>query len=182
MSTARKANQQGFTLVEILMVVVIIGIAGAVIIPQIGNRDDLKVSSATRLVMADLIYAQNMAITTQKNHYLVFDTSGQSYSVVAAPAMSVLTHPVNKTPYVMTCGPSGAPSLRDITLVSATFKGATTNAYATVGFDELGTPQVWTGTAAETMSSGAIVLQAGANKLQIDIEPYTGQISVKAVN
>src|SRR5262245_1732270 len=67
----------GFTLVEILVVVVILGIASAIIIPQIGSRDDLTAASATRVIMADLIYAQNRAIATQKWHYVQFD--GQRY-------------------------------------------------------------------------------------------------------
>lgn len=38
-----------FTLAEILTVVVIIGIASAIVIPQISNRNDLRLASATRV-------------------------------------------------------------------------------------------------------------------------------------
>src|SRR3954454_21595277 len=54
-----RQSRTAFTLVEILAVVVILGIASAVIIPQISNRDDLKAAAGTRLVTADLIFAQN---------------------------------------------------------------------------------------------------------------------------
>ena len=58
-------SRRGFTLVEILCVVVILGIASAIIIPQLGTHDDMKVAAAARTVMADLIYAQNTAIAAR---------------------------------------------------------------------------------------------------------------------
>ena len=49
-----------------------------------GTRDDLKAAAAARMLMADLIYAQNRAISTQTRHYVKFDTgsSPQTYSLV----------------------------------------------------------------------------------------------------
>src|SRR3954452_15878826 len=76
---------RGFTLVEILMVVLILGIASAIIIPGLGSRDDLRCAAAARVVMSDLIYAQNRAIALQKKHYVRF--SGQQYSVSDSTAL-----------------------------------------------------------------------------------------------
>ncbi|HWP41142.1 MAG TPA: prepilin-type N-terminal cleavage/methylation domain-containing protein, partial [Tepidisphaeraceae bacterium] len=88
----------GFTLVEILAVVVILGIASAIIIPQIGTRDDLVASAAARVVMADLIYAQNRAIAMQKKHFVQF--VGQQYTLMTRASdtspLTAITHPVNK--------------------------------------------------------------------------------------
>ncbi len=64
--------------------VVILGLASAVIVPQISSRDDLKVSSAARTLVADLIYAQNMAITKQQMYYVRFDAANERYTVLSA--------------------------------------------------------------------------------------------------
>lgn len=50
-------QRRAFTLIEILVVVVIIGIGAAVIVPNLGTRNDLMAQAATRVLMADLIYA-----------------------------------------------------------------------------------------------------------------------------
>jgi prepilin-type N-terminal cleavage/methylation domain-containing protein len=170
----------GFTLVEILVVVVILGIAGAIIVPQLGTRDDRKVESAARVIIADLIYAQNLAITSQDLRYVAFDVTGspRRYSVTDQ-AMNILKHPVEKTTYTIRFGAGGTHGMDEITLVSADFSNQAGVAYHTMGYDELGAPMVYTDTGTtETMHAGSIVLQCGTFKIRIDIEPYTGQIKV----
>lgn len=175
-----RGHRGAFTLVEILMVVIIIGIAGAIIVPQMGARDDMRAAAAARIVMADLIYTQNLSITLQKNHYVRFDVTNGSYTVLASPAMTTVTQPVEKRPFTMTFGAAGTPGLRDSTLNAASFTGLTATPYLTIGFDELGTPLVYTdaGTS-ETMAGGSITVRSGTYSLVITIEPYTGQINVE---
>ncbi len=169
---------KGFTLVEILVVVIILGIAGAIIVPSIGSRNDLKAAAAARVIMADLIYTQNLAITSQGNRYVKFDVVNQQYSVTDS-AGGIITHPVNQTPYTQKFGGSSQNSLPDMKLVSTTFVGVSGLAQTTIGFDELGTPLTCNPLGVtETLSSGSILIQAGTYKLKVDIEPYTGQISV----
>jgi prepilin-type N-terminal cleavage/methylation domain-containing protein len=170
---------QAFTLVEILMVVVIIGIAAAIVVPQMSHRDDLKAAAAARVVMSDLMYAQNLAMTRQKSHYLVFDSTGQSYKMVSGDSMTTaITHPVEKNDYLMKFGAQGSTGLESASLFSATFTGSTTTTYGTVGFDDLGAPMVYTGTADQTLTAGNVIVKSGNIKLKIVIEPYTGQLSV----
>ena len=81
----RDHRRGGFTLIEILVVVIILGIASAVIIPQLGSRDDINAAAAARLVMADIIYAQNSAIVQQKKFYVDFRTPNQ-YAIYDTPS------------------------------------------------------------------------------------------------
>ena len=173
-------KQAGFTLIEILVVVVILGIAGAIVIPQITSRDDLKTSAAARSLMADLIYAQNLSITRQKNYCVIFDTANGSYSIVEASGMTPITNPVSLNPYVVKFGPNGSAGLESTSLESAIFTGQSGTTQAIIGFDELGTPLAYpTAGAPETMTQGAIILRTGSQRLQVDIEAFTGMISIR---
>ncbi|MCC6422662.1 MAG: type II secretion system protein [Phycisphaerales bacterium] len=177
MSAKHSSRQHAFTLIEILVVVVILGIASAVILPSISSRDDLKVAAAARIVMSDLIYAQNQAITNQKVCYIQFDKTNGKYTLMSTMSPAVtLQHPINHVDYVEKFGASGSPGLTNITLTDATFDGK-----LTLAFDEMGSPLAYdtgTGTTA-VLSSGTIKLTCGSNTLTISVEPYTGEISIQ---
>src|SRR5580765_4149772 len=92
-----------FTLVEILAVVVILGIASAIIIPNMGTRDDLRTAAAARTLVADLIYAQNQAITSGKMVYVRFDTANNKYTLLTTANSGgdvAMTNPITQTTYV----------------------------------------------------------------------------------
>jgi len=177
-----RRSTRAFTLVEILVCVVILGISAAVIVPNMSDRDDLKVSAASRLVMADLMYAQNRAITTQSKHYIIFDTTSATHSYQLATSVTPLvaiTHPLTKeSSYVATFGTGGTNGLTDVALTSASFEGKTT-----IAFDELGVPYYYdpvanTTTALSTTGGSTIKLTSGKFSMTITIEPYTGEIKV----
>jgi type II secretion system protein H len=171
------SRNHGFTLVEILCVVVILGIAAATIVPQMGARDDLKLSSAARALMADLSYAQSRAITKQRKQYVKFGED--QYELLtrntdAAP-LTALTHPIDRGDYVVSFA-SG--HLRGVRLDSASFDGRTT-----LVFDELGSPMSYNGTSAAALASpGTIRFESGAAVLTMQIEPYTGEITLSSSN
>lgn len=177
-------SQRGFTLAEILTVVVILGIASAIVVPQIGSRDDLKVASLTRMAMADLIYAQNRAIATQQKHYVQFDAATQTYALFSDVPSSgnYVQHPLNKTDYVVRLTPSGG---------SGTFAGAidqvSFDGKQILVFDDLGTPHSYDPSQPEALrlaplTDGSVILKCGEQALTIKIEAYTGELSVPAWN
>lgn len=171
---ADRRPQSAFTLVEILVVVIILGIISAMILPAIGSRDDLRTAAAARIVMSDLIYAQNLAISRQQPHYVRFTSTGYGIYNVATGG-SPLNHPVNHTPYTCTFGTGGTAGLQNTTLASSSFDGQ-----AILAFDELGAPYAYdtTNGMVPLTSAGTIRLTSGTYELIISIEPFTGEVTV----
>lgn len=68
---------RGFTLVEMLIMMAILAI-GAVVVPMalLRHNDAISVPGAARMVIADLNYAQNKAMTEQKPVCIFFSTDG----------------------------------------------------------------------------------------------------------
>lgn len=168
---------RGFTLVEILVVVVILGIASAIIIPQIGSRDDLIAAAGARVLMSDLIYAQNRAIAVQKPHYVQF--VGQQYTLLTrdsdASPLYAITHPITKDPYAVTFGAANS-GLEKVAIGTFSFGGP-----SVLGFDELGSPvayDVGTNTSTPLATSGTISISCGDITLTVSVEPYTGETLV----
>src|SRR5437867_2753966 len=141
-------SRRGFTLVEVLMVVLILAISSAIIIPQLGTRTDLTAASAARLVMADLIWAQNRAIATQQKQYVIF--TGQSYTLWYKDSTGTLqqsTNPVSMNTYTENFGVKNTP-LADVS-IPQTPSFAAKNSLC---FDEMGTPYGYDGTTEYAMT------------------------------
>ena len=157
-----------FTLVEILIVVLLLAIAAAIVIPNIGSAAGSQATSAAVVLQADLEVARSMAMTTQQPHSVVFSPDRQSYKVVAnytgvayASAVAV-NHPVQKgKPYEIRL--NGLNGAADVSVTSVVFGGQT---YVT--FQSLGAP----------VAGGSVVLGAGNCVATVSVEGLTGIVSV----
>jgi prepilin-type N-terminal cleavage/methylation domain-containing protein len=171
----RRKPSAGFTLVEILAVVVILGLAAAVILPQVGNRANLRASAMSRVIMADLAYVQSRSIATQKPHYVRFDLANNRYEVLDAltPSEQVITHPVNKTAFVVPLGNGRNDPLKDVMLDAATFNG-----HPILVFDELGTPHAYDAdtSTTSTLTSGSVRVKCHDSTMTVTVEPFSGEL------
>lgn len=81
-SSVLSVVNKGFTLIEILIVLGIIGLMLAVVTPMLGNViDNSQVKSATRHLAAGLKTARLMAINSKEEATLVLDTENRTYTI-----------------------------------------------------------------------------------------------------
>jgi prepilin-type N-terminal cleavage/methylation domain-containing protein len=162
----RGANR-GFTMIEVLVVMVIIAIAAMMVIPMMSSAADTQLRSAANMIAADLEYAKSMAIGRQKVYSVVFDASAESYHI--EDPNGIINHPVKKGfTYVVNMASDGR--LNQVDIATADF-----DASSTVKFDYLGSPYNGNDTA---LNSGTITLQARDITMTITVEPVTGFISI----
>jgi type II secretory pathway pseudopilin PulG len=63
----KTGNQTGFTVIEIVVFILIVGIVGGIVGIQIGNYNaNMALDRAARQVLSDVRYAQEMAMSTNR--------------------------------------------------------------------------------------------------------------------
>jgi hypothetical protein len=158
-------------------VVVILGISAALIVPQIGSRDDLRAASMARVVMADLAYAQNRAVASQRRQFVRFDAANNTYEILdqLTPTAQIITHPVDQAPFVVPLGEGRRDNLKGVVLDNVSF-----DTEPVLMFDELGAPHAYCPDAHTSTSlvSGSVRLKSGDYTLTITVEPYSGELKV----
>ncbi|MCC7146605.1 MAG: prepilin-type N-terminal cleavage/methylation domain-containing protein [Phycisphaeraceae bacterium] len=85
----RSAARQGFTLVEVIVVIALMGIASAMVIPQMLTSGTLTTQAAGRTIIADLLYAQNDAVARQQTRRVVFDLDNDNYRITDAEGNTI---------------------------------------------------------------------------------------------
>ncbi|MBN1392918.1 MAG: prepilin-type N-terminal cleavage/methylation domain-containing protein [Sedimentisphaerales bacterium] len=170
-SSGLRGGSSGFTLAEILLVVVIIAIAAMIAVPMISSADSIQIRSAANMIAADLEYAKSMAISRQKNYSLVFNPAGDYYEV--HDPNGIIKHPVNKR-FDYRVDFSSDSRLAEVIIEKADFDPGSSS---TITFDYLGSPYSGIGTSAP-LNSGEIIIRAGGFSMTISVEPGTGFISI----
>ena len=167
-SACRLSRSCGFTIVELLIVLMVLAIAAAVVIPSIGTAADSQAISAARVVASDLEVARSLAVTTQQPYSLVFSPDLKAYKVVAnygggAYAAAVpVPHPVVQG------------KLFEVVLAEQRGMGAVTVSSATFG----SAPYVTFNSQGEPSSPGIATIRSGNVAMQVSVAILTGTVTV----
>lgn len=181
---------RGFTLIEILVVVVILSIAALIVVPGVGSQQDsLKLTASTRMVMADLFYAQNYAITNQTPVYVRFyygstgvngfDISSTNSAInTSSPITDCLAGPDGGRMRIRfgsgVSGPFSATRLGTLTAPTGF-----TPASAPLLFTSDGQPSSSTTTPLTDVLSIPITNTNGTSTMTLVLQPFTGEISIQ---
>jgi len=158
----RRLRPNGFTMIELLIVVFILSIAALTAVPMMSSAGSVQVRSAAHKIAADLAYAKSMAISRGQDYSVVFDAATESYQIEEALLGIVVPHPVKKgSKYTVDLTNEGLDRV-DVTVVDF-------NGNPNVTFDPLGSPD----------NGGTVTVTATGLVMTVTVEPVTGYISVK---
>ena len=177
-STIANRSRRAFTLLELLVTIALMGIAGVMVIPAMGDSNVLRAQAAVRQIVSDIAFAQSDAVAYQQSRALVFDVPNSTYTIVTVPGSTIDL--VNNTLYDPS-RPGGkyvtnfATDTRfgDSRLVAASFDGGSTS----LVFDGMG--GVITGPGSETPGAGGTIRVNGSRQsFVISVEAFTGRTTV----
>lgn len=77
-------NTEGFSTIELIMVVVISGIMMAVALPKLGVVNTIDLESVTRQVKSDIRYTQEMAMSKYRKTTISFDADDSTYTITSS--------------------------------------------------------------------------------------------------
>ncbi len=161
----------GFTLVELFIVMMILGIIAAIAVPLYTSAASIQLKTAANMVASDLEYAKSMAMSTGRSFSVVFDASAESYRI--KDGTDDANHPVHiGAKYKVDFA-------NDSRLNKVDIERATFNSTNTVKFDYLGAPYAYDGSSDSPLNSGSVQLRAEGFTLTVKVEPVTGYISIE---
>ncbi len=152
-------NQKGFTLIELVMVLVLVGILAVFVAPKLGDITSTNAGAFTDKLRADIRYAQNLAMTRNRRYRVYLNTNPPSpasgYAVVYDTSGGAWTS------FGYALDPAGTGSL-SVALIGQ-YAGITIAPVGFIEFNSLGAP---TSAATVTVSPGnqtvTITAQTGA--------------------
>lgn len=151
--------QRGFTLIELVMVLVLLGILAVYAVPRMINTGDFYARGFHDQSLAYLRYAQKTAIAQRRTVCVTLTSTGISLSMASAAGSNTCS--------VSLSGPNGEAALSARSGVA--FSSTLTN----FNFDALGQPVT---TAASPAQAAAQVLQVANVSRSITIEAGTGYV------
>ncbi len=165
----------GFTLIEILMTVAILGVAGAMIVPYMANVHTFEVEGSVRQLVADLTYAQSDGLAKQAKRRMLFDDEltgyrllGDDFTVDEDELYDPVSYHGDNT-YIRDFATDDRFNV--ITVESVDFD----DDQLFITYDEMGGP-----INAEDGPSegGTIVISGDGESYEIVVAPFTGRVSV----
>ncbi len=165
---ARLAAGRGFSMVELIAVLVIVGIMAAVGAPAISYAQGSRQRVACRQVARDLNYARERAVATGTRTWVVFNASTDIYTMlVEVPANPGRANAVALTDPAT--GKAFSQALNTGDFAGVDLVSVSSGTGSEVGFDWLGKP--YDSTSTLLTSAATITLSAGQS---VTVEPGTG--------
>lgn len=164
----------GFTLIEFIMIIVIIGILGMVAIPRFEVYYDIKLQAAGKRVRTDIRYVQSVSILRHTDTKIVFDDINDTYQAFYYDSDSNNWQPIQDP---LTRLDLSRDFHTDSQYRGIDITGVDINTTDTLKFDWWGTPKDANDN--NLTQEGWISLVCKGRSIIIKITPQTGKVSIE---
>jgi prepilin-type N-terminal cleavage/methylation domain-containing protein len=175
--TPRRTAGSGYTLIELLIVVGVLGLAAALLVPSIGQPDTLIIQGAVRRLIGDISFAQSDALAQQENRRILFYDDGRGYILLRPPYdpdVDFIYDPLARTD-------AGGAYIVDFDQDDR-FAGLTISSVDLDGGDDFLTFDELGGTVSNgggPGTGGTIIIDSPNASYQITVAPFTGKLTVQ---
>lgn len=177
MRSDRMTRRGGYTLIEVLIVITVLGIAGLAMVPALGSTGVLRVQGAVRTLVADITFAQADALAYQTGRAVSFNTDENTYTLVEVIGSTV--DPETNALYDSS-GPDQqyVVSFNDPRWGNTTIANPSFNGGSDLIFDELGAPVAAAGTNGLSTGGSVDIVSPDAT-FRVNVGAFTGRVTVQ---
>lgn len=178
---------RAYTLIELTLVIALLGLAGALLVPQMIGQDSMSVQAAVRKVIGDLQFAQSDAVAHQEMRRVHFFADGSGYAIVRVDE-SNFTDAFDGTTADYVNDPLGGPGTLGRFIVDFTADPRYVDVWISevdidsggrdIVYDRLG-GTIQAGSVPGT--GGRIVLESGDYQYELLVSGFTGKLTVNRI-
>ena len=163
-------TKDGFTVIELIMVILIVSILAVVLIPRIGGIRPFKLDGAGQKLVSDMKYAQTLAMSRHPIHGTLFEPAQEKYPVYRDGADTPIEDP-HRPGTSLIVDYDEEEHFEGVDLYSVSFTGGNE-----IRFDCFGTPSDASDT--PLTATGEVVLKCGGEQISIQVTPNTGKMEM----
>lgn len=163
-------------MLEMMIVVAVLGIIGALAVPMFSATDATRLTSAASVLAADIDAARAESIAHgEDTRVIVFDNDGLTWHLAAASDTTTpINHPTTGQPYRRTLGQGALQQLLGVTIDSYDLDTASETNDNQLGFGIYGQT--------DQADDATITLAAGERRLTLTINASTGEVTIGQMN
>lgn len=191
-NVGRSGARRAYTLIELLLIVTLLGIAGALVIPSMSSSSVLRIQATVRTLVSDMTFMQADAMAYQSRRIMVFgqvaqwNAASSTWEIVEGNGYTVYAVPTGVTVLDLNSMWMDDPSdstrpfsrdFNDTKYGGGRIANPAFNGDERLIFDELGGPVAAIDSDDPGMS-GTVEIVGEDRRFLVTVEAYTGRVTV----